>query len=578
MTAAVATATRTGRRARPAGRRLAWAAVAAGGIAGLFLGYLRMSRTVPVNADGASNARQAWEMLHGNLLLRGWTVTDVSFYSTELVQYMLVELVHGYQPDVIHVAAAMTYTLLVVLAAVLAKGRATGGEAVARGAVAVALMLLPGPGNGYIITLGSPAHLGSGVPLLVTWLVLDRAAGRRPGWAHAGWRLPALIALLLTWGQIGDPLVMYVGALPLALVSGARLWRAGGGWRWRLRSLDARLLAAAVASALLAHGFLAAVRLAGGFVAHAPPVQLSPPSELGAHVVLAVKSVALLFGGYLPDIDGPAGLAIGLLRIAGALLVAATVGYLAVRLVRGLPWRRGAAPDTRPASAAPRPGRPAATGEGPAGADRVTELMLVSILVNVGAFLVSTLPVDLMSARQLAVVLPTGAALAGRVFGARLVTRRTLGVALAVLVLFAGVFAARATERPVPVTDKEIGDWLVAQGLHHGLGGYWNASTITLATGGQVQVAPVTGTERIMGYRWESRAEWYDPARTDARFLVLDLTDPVYGTVATATAQFGRPVLRRDFGHVAVLVYDHNLLVGLPAYCLPEVRSSMAEC
>ena len=46
----------------------------------LFLVYLRQSDRVPVGSDGASNALQAWDMLHGNPLLRDWTVSDVSFW------------------------------------------------------------------------------------------------------------------------------------------------------------------------------------------------------------------------------------------------------------------------------------------------------------------------------------------------------------------------------------------------------------------------------------------------------------------------------------------------------------------
>ena len=45
-------------------------------------------------------------MLHGNPLLRGWRLSDVSFYTTELPEYMLVELVKGIRPDVVHVAGA----------------------------------------------------------------------------------------------------------------------------------------------------------------------------------------------------------------------------------------------------------------------------------------------------------------------------------------------------------------------------------------------------------------------------------------------------------------------------------------
>jgi hypothetical protein len=107
---------------------LAWLLIAAA----LFVCYLHISRTQPANSDGAANALQAWDMLHGNLLLHNWWLSDVSFYTTELPEYMLVELVRGLNADVVHVAAALTYTLLVLLAAVLAKGRATGREAALR--------------------------------------------------------------------------------------------------------------------------------------------------------------------------------------------------------------------------------------------------------------------------------------------------------------------------------------------------------------------------------------------------------------------------------------------------------------
>ena len=91
-----------------------------------FACYLRLSRTRAVNSDGASQALQAWDMLHGNLLLHGWSLGDVSYYTTEVPQYMLVESLRGLNQDVVHVAAAMTYTLAVLLAALLAKGTSAG--------------------------------------------------------------------------------------------------------------------------------------------------------------------------------------------------------------------------------------------------------------------------------------------------------------------------------------------------------------------------------------------------------------------------------------------------------------------
>src|SRR5713101_484800 len=120
-----------------------------------------------VNSDGASQALQVWDMIHCNLLLHGWALTDVSCYTTELPEYMLVELVRGLNADVVHVAAALTYTLLVLLAAVLAKGRATGRQAAARMLLAGGIMVAPQLGTAAGILLLSPDHVGSNVPVLL---------------------------------------------------------------------------------------------------------------------------------------------------------------------------------------------------------------------------------------------------------------------------------------------------------------------------------------------------------------------------------------------------------------------------
>ena len=108
-----------------------------------------------LSSDGSGNILQAWDMLHGNLLLTHWWVSDVSFYTTELPQYALIEAISGLGPWVVHAAAAMTYTLLVLLSALLARGRppatprARGGYRPpvpprARALLAAGLMVSPG--------------------------------------------------------------------------------------------------------------------------------------------------------------------------------------------------------------------------------------------------------------------------------------------------------------------------------------------------------------------------------------------------------------------------------------------------
>ena len=182
-------------------RPLAVTAVWVLGVVAAFACYLRLSRTRAVNSDGASQALQAWDMLHGNLLLHGWTLGDVSYYTTEVPQYMLVEFLRGLNQDVVHVAAAMTYTLAVLLAALLAKGTSTGRQAVVRVLITAGIMLAPQLASGVNILLSSPDHIGTSVPVMAVWLILDHARPR--------WYIP-VIAGAIPWlgdggGHAGGP-------------------------------------------------------------------------------------------------------------------------------------------------------------------------------------------------------------------------------------------------------------------------------------------------------------------------------------------------------------------------------------
>jgi hypothetical protein len=85
-------------------------------VALLFVAYLQVSRTYPENSDESNTLLIAWDMLHGNVLLHGWSLSDVSFYTTELPQYVMLERFIGLHTGTAHVAAAMTYTLVVVFA------------------------------------------------------------------------------------------------------------------------------------------------------------------------------------------------------------------------------------------------------------------------------------------------------------------------------------------------------------------------------------------------------------------------------------------------------------------------------
>src|SRR5215472_13637228 len=268
------------------GRRYVQMAIVAAGIVGLAFAYYFQARSIPTTSEGDSQALQAWSMLHGNSLLRGWSLSDVSFYTTELPEYALVEMVRGLNTWTVPTAAAISYFGQVLLAAFLAKGRATGREGWVRALIAVGIMLAPPLGPPTALLMASPDHAGTHVPLLLIYLVLDRVRPR--------WWLPIVVMVMLAWATVADPLVIFEGAVPIAAVCAVRMYRRRGPWpaQW----YDLSLAAGALLAAGVARVMLRVIEQSGGFYVRTPIAAFGIPKEIAGSFWTKVGNVLLIYG------------------------------------------------------------------------------------------------------------------------------------------------------------------------------------------------------------------------------------------------------------------------------------------
>ena len=502
----------------------------------LFFCYWRQSQAAPLSSDGGGNVLQAWDMLHGNLLLHNWWVSDVSFYTTELPQYMLIEALTGLGPWVVHAAAAMTYTLLVLLAALLAKGTTRGSEGRARALLAAGLMLAPQLSATSILLLSSD-HIGTAVPLLVTWLLIDRARPR--------WYVPVLVCLLFTLTMVADSIVLLTGIVPLMLVGAGRafagLIRRGGSRAARWYELS---LAGAAAVAGLAGSFAPRVMVAlGGY--HQSPVGADTDLhqlQHGAWVTL--QAFLELFGANVfntsffsarPVLE----VVFVALHLAGAIVAACALGMGIARIFR--------------------------FGE------LIVPVFAVAIVLNLGAYMSSTHAQDLLGAREMAEVLPLGAVLAGRVLGDRTAAwmRAAKGWFVPVLAVLAAGYLATlgygAALASVPAENELLASWLVAHGFTDGLATYWQANSTTVDSHGQVRLSAVVQSPRgrLVPYQWETDDANYDPALHFANFVVAAGPSALPGMQLSAELTFGRPQRIYHADGYTILVWDTNLLAKL---------------
>ena len=83
-----------------------------------------------------------------------------------------------------------------------------------RALIAAGILLAPQLHHGIALLIQQPDHIGTQVPLLVIFMVLDRGPRR--------WYIPAAIAVMLTWVIVANRVAVFDAALPLVAVCGLR--------------------------------------------------------------------------------------------------------------------------------------------------------------------------------------------------------------------------------------------------------------------------------------------------------------------------------------------------------------------
>jgi hypothetical protein len=516
--------------ARPAGRRRLVAALAwLVGAAMVYTLLLLIIRGEGFNSDPANNALQAWDLLHGHLLLHGWVLGDVTFYTFELPLIALVEAVFGLGATSLAVSLALVYLAVTAGAVTIAVAGSGGAARVARAGVTLAVLIAPIliPSVRWV-PLGLPDHTGTTVFLLVAVLLIDRLLGRLIA--------PPVLCVLLAAGQLSDVTVRYVFVPAIVVVCLYRMLAAR-----RVRTADGANLAAAIVSVPLSLVVRAVLKHFGSYLMVTPKTHLSPLSAWPHNAAVTWHVLRMLFG-QTSDAGAPPAATANM--VFGACCMLAVAAGLARVLWC---WRT---------------------------VSRAEQLLATVIVGNIALYVVSTLA-SLRSPHDLIAVVPCGAVLAARaVVPDRLPDWRQALVAVAVAVaLGAGLVplsAVAVDARPPAAGFGTLIVWLRGEGLRYGLSGYWQSSGLTLESAGQVQVRTIVVSGReIQPYYWETNTLWYDPARHYANFVLVDTTQP--GLLTSWERAFGRPASTHRLGTIEVLIYHRNLLRQVTRGRLPSL-------
>jgi hypothetical protein len=286
------------------------------------------------------------------------------------------------------------------------------------------------------------------------------------------------------------------------------------------------------------------IRAVGGYTVQSIGPRLAPVGVIEGHnLPIAAQSLLLLPGADflgLPSSDATTWFVA--LHLAGVALAAAGIGLAAWRF-----WRRGA--------------------------DLVSQLLLAGIVVSFAVFAVTTFVYDLAAAREIAPLLPFAAALAARQLGPALAgaegaaRRIAIGALGLILAGYLAGFGLELTAPSAPPQAAPLTSWLSSHPIGTGLSGYWAASVVTLTSGGRAAVRPALVIDgRVTADNAEVEADWFDPARSTADFVVLFPGSPGYPGFTdrrAVLATFGKPARSYRVGVYTILWWNRNLLTDL---------------
>jgi hypothetical protein len=505
----------------------------------LAVAYYYNFRRFPRSSDDANSLLAGYDMSNGNWRLIWWWMPADNFLTIDMLAYPIFVRCLGFNPYIMFYLPAMLWAGVAVLSVLLAQdGLAAKNKALAVAAVVTPILLPITSNNGAMLLIShAQIHIGTILYVLLCFLFVKKVMSRQSRWRL----LLVAYTFIMLLAVIGDPLAIFVGALPvIAVAAFSALYARNSG-------PNHVVLAATIVAVVFGKILLVLNSLTGGFEISHLQMRFVPFSELGKNVVWTLQYFFSLFGC---DFFGKDLLAS---PINGPVLSLIRLPFLALLILALLQvWKKFHASVK------------AADRRWPAfESDYLDALLTAAFIIDVLSGLFSTQIVNATTIRYFFPAL---------VFGAILIARRQpltrwlgpyLYFALSASLAFSLVAYAQSPRRAVLVAKEieAVSRWLSNNGLINGYGPYWSSSIVTASTKDRVKIRALIsdGAGKLKPFEWMADKRWYQygpTSDTRAVFVLAHDEEGDFYREADVLRALGKPRDKHEVGPYVINVYD----------------------
>ncbi|HCC0889238.1 TPA: hypothetical protein M4K80_002792 [Salmonella enterica] len=439
-------------------------------------------------------------MADGNILLRGWTLSTVSFYFTEAIWYAIAIRIFGDSIYLMYVLPSAFYTIAIVLAFALSH---TDGKRKWSITALIPCVIISSP-LASTMTLETCVHVGTIIFALVCLNALKCDK-------HTITKL-ACVATLTAASVFSDSIFNYYITIPIVFAFAVHVLinKDFSKWSYVLSVIIGVVIAKIVA--LMANHF-GLLNVPGT----QPPAFISYeniPSNLNLFIVGIIQYFdAFIFGKQLSASNALIFGRFAVMLFWLSLLVVAIRNRFKESFVD-------------------------------------TVLSISSILLPV-AYVASNMPVDLETTRYLVFSFITGSVLIARYLNSQ-ADKRFYAVASTIILIF--IFIPSGRYELPNSRVQEISNFVRDNNLGDGYGTYWVASAVTLFKNGDVRPITFTDENKAVRLNWLSNKAWYG---FKSRYIVTEFKHDIDKILE----QYGREGRIKEIDNAYIIYYDDARIV-----------------
>ena len=456
--------------------------------------YSWLSSQVGANSDNMSSLLISKDMADGNYQLNGWYMSTQSYIFSDIVWTALAIKVFGFNPILSHVMPGLFFSFTVLFSIAITRDKNKSGWI-----FLVPILIIP---TFFTVANAIELNIHGGIYLLsvaMLFLIINSSDKIIP---YTLIIMPIIVGIFAD----SDKLIIFTFSLPCFL---AAIFHASLSSYNRRRHIYIAM--AAFMSIIFFKIF--GVALPKLFDYEVPGVgnpAIATPDVIFNNINIFISGVGEYFSIQLKS-EGIT-LALSIFRLLCLL-------FVSILFIRALfvSWKKSFA-DT---------------------------FLFLSTGIPVGAFIFSSIPIDITSSRFFFFSILSAIILVARNTNITLLP----SIIAPVLLIWAisnllSIINNRVTE---DAYYSDLGRYLESQGLENGYAEFWRASILSATS--QVHVSPVHVDGLIRPHYWLSKNEWYE--RNGNFFITNNKNEE-----QVAIAQFGDPVRGLEYNGMKILVWD----------------------